>query len=126
MITPNCKFPVPHNSWRLLGYKFCPHCGQELNKEVNSKVPNQEEIHRAHDILECILTSGKIELTKENIVIMYASLTTLCWILGHDRGNQFIENMVTTEEELSRQGIIFVKKDSDDHPFIPHGGDSSI
>jgi hypothetical protein len=73
-------------------------------------VPRIEEIVRAHDILETITHDIEVKIPEDTKLAMIASLDVLCWILGHERGNDFIENLIMTEAELATQGLIFVEK----------------
>ena len=78
------------------------------------KPPSKLEIQRAHDILEsCIIDDNIIfddELARK---MMLCSLNALCWVLGHPKGDQFIENLVRIESDLYNQGIVFKEsKDS--------------
>jgi hypothetical protein len=71
--------------------------------------PSEEEIYRAHDILAALLYDISVQWPpygNMHISVIVAH-QTLCWILGHKNGENFIENMVAIEATLSEQGIIF-------------------
>jgi hypothetical protein len=72
------------------------------------KKPNELEIYRMHDIIQSILSEEfPVSLDQEDKVTMLIVLNVLCWILGHDRGNIFLENMVRLEADLAMGGIVF-------------------
>ena len=67
----------------------------------------RNDIGYAHDLLATVLDDSKLieamQLTEEEIIIMSASMSVLCWILGHE--NQiFAKGMASLEEELRAMG----------------------
>jgi hypothetical protein len=72
------------------------------------KKPSELEIYRMHDILENILSEEfPLEIDKPTLQTLSHVLIALCWVLGHDRGNIFLEDMIKLETNLATRGIIF-------------------
>ena len=65
-----------------------------------------KEIHEAHDLIDSILKGEvppiyfdpKVEFT------MQCVRTTLCWILGHETGEEFQENLDRYRQRVKDEG----------------------
>ena len=75
------------------------------------------DIQFAHDLLKFTLSDDlpdniKIELDKEDVMEMSASLNVLCWVLGHEN-DAFEDNIKALEQALDEAGIT-LEYDGDD------------
>jgi hypothetical protein len=69
-----------------------------------------EEIQRVHDLLHPLVTGEDGPyLPPEIRKAIENSLAPLCWILGHEPGETFKENIKKIEEELKRQGYVMMR-----------------
>ena len=69
--------------------------------------PSQDEIIRVHDILDTILNDLKPIMPAATEFSMRITLECLCWILGHKKGENFMDNITMLEGDLACQGIVF-------------------
>lgn len=85
-----------------------------------------EEIQRAHDMLKALLNE---EIPDANVIgdhnreVWFAVLSGICWVLGHDYGGLFSDNIAKIEESIEGSGFVFGLAppgidDIDTHP--PH------
>jgi hypothetical protein len=76
----------------------------------------RREIQRAHDILKAIVL-GEVPIDEESdslrvngeslrMMLIQASLDTLCWVLEHKHNTAFAENLVRIESALERIGFV--------------------
>lgn len=74
------------------------------------KIRDPREIQRVHDVLHEML----IEQTAPNVfgppgseaeLAAMSALQTLCWVLEHDSGEAFFQNIRRAERELERRGF---------------------
>jgi hypothetical protein len=67
----------------------------------------QDEIQRAHDLLNAILNGEGPRISREETYDnMSAVFTALCWALGHDAppGRMLAEILAKTEEQMTAKG----------------------
>jgi len=74
----------------------------------------EKEIQKAHDMLDSVL-NDYVLVSRENDptsllitkVMMEQSHDVLCWILGHERGEEFEKFMLDIEAGLFAKGVVF-------------------
>jgi len=68
-------------------------------------VRSVEEIQRVHDLLHPLATGEDGPYIPDDVRgRLRCSLDSICWILGHECGKTFEENMERLEAELKRFG----------------------
>lgn len=74
----------------------------------------EPQIQMAHDVLHAVLT-GKVdavEIVDEDArEMMLQALTALCWVLGHDQGDEFGRRYAAVAAAVKRAGYDAVRKD---------------
>jgi hypothetical protein len=84
-----------------------------LKTKTKTKRPmkNELQIQRAHDLFKTYITlavrlAGPKILQVDDMPSIIASLDVLCWILDHDGGVDFANNMLELEANLFAKGIV--------------------
>jgi hypothetical protein len=67
---------------------------------------DQQEIQRAHDILEALVLGDVPNvMTEEEAPLVLVMLDTLCWVLGHDANDAFARNLRQIEADIEALGF---------------------
>lgn len=72
---------------------------------------DEQEIQRAHDILEAVLLAEvKIPLGEEDRLMITAATDVLCWILHHDHNSVFADNLANLERLIAKAGYVLKRR----------------
>jgi hypothetical protein len=65
-----------------------------------------DEVYRAHDIIDAILKDEvpPVHFDPDVEFTMRCVRNTLCWLLGHDSGREFQQNLDRYEQSLKDEG----------------------
>src|SRR5215467_10884317 len=77
----------------------------------------QAEIERAHNLIWHILAGPGREIFHEtDLILMAATLSALCWVLGHDGNPVLQQNLDGAKEKLRAEGIPVNEGEAPPHP----------
>jgi hypothetical protein len=82
-----------------------------LKTKTTRPMKNELQIQRAHDLFKTYVSlavrlGGPKILQVDDMPSIVASLDVLCWILDHDGGVDFANNMLELEANLFAKGIV--------------------
>jgi hypothetical protein len=81
----------------------------------------RDEIQRAHDMLTAVALDDELRqrlIEPGRLVLVKASLDTLCWVLRHDHNHTFAMNLELLEMKLKLMGIEIKRFDTMQFPGV--------